>query len=81
MFYTLQVPPKPMLIVSPSTRTGTLRLPAVSRSISAMAWASALTSRNTTVNPSFVLASRARRVKGQVCLPKMVISRVIDLLL
>jgi hypothetical protein len=75
--YTLQVPPKPMLIFSPSIRTGTWRLPWVSRSISVMAWASTLTSRKMTVNPSLVLASRARRVKGQACLPKMVISLVI----
>ena len=70
-----------MLTVSPSTRTGTLRLPGVSRSISAMASASALTSRKMTVNPSFVLASRARWVKGQTCLPKMVISLVNEHLL
>ena len=66
-----------MLTFSPSTRTGTLRLPGVSRSISAMAWASSLTFRKMTVNPSLVLASRARWVKGQVRLPKMVISLVI----
>jgi hypothetical protein len=66
-----------MLICSPSTRTGTWRLPEVSRSISSRAWASALTSRYLTVKPSLVLASRARRVKGQVSLPKMVISLVI----
>jgi hypothetical protein len=65
-----------MLSLSPSIRTGTRRLPWVSRSISAMAWASAMTSRNLTVNPSLALASRARWVKGQACLPKMVISRV-----
>jgi hypothetical protein len=58
-----------------------LRLPEVSRSISAMASASALTSRKITLNPSLVLASRARWVKGQVCLPKMVISLVIEHLL
>lgn len=43
--YTLQEPPKPMLICSPSTITGTWRLPWVSRNISSMAWASSLTSR------------------------------------
>ena len=79
--HTLQVPPKPMLIFPLSTRTGTWRLPDVSRSISAMAWASALTSRKMTVNPSLALASRARWVNGQTCLPKMVISRVIAHLL
>jgi hypothetical protein len=46
-----------------------LRLPDVSRSMSAMAWSSTLTSRKMTVNPSLVLASRARVVKGQACLP------------
>jgi hypothetical protein len=70
-----------MLNFSPSTRTGTLRSPEVSRSISAMASASSLTSRKMTVNPSLALASRARWVKGQVCLPKMVISLVIEHLL
>jgi hypothetical protein len=43
--HTLQAPPKPMLIVPPSTRTGTWRLPWVSCNISSMAWGSLLTSR------------------------------------
>jgi len=43
--HTLQDPPNPMLILSPSTMTGTWRLPSVSRSISSMAWTSSLTSR------------------------------------
>jgi hypothetical protein len=42
---TLQEPPKPMLIWSASTRTGTRRSPSVSRNISCRAWASSLTSR------------------------------------
>jgi hypothetical protein len=75
--HTLQEPPKPMVIFSPATMTGTWRLPWVSRSISVMAWASSLTSRKMTVNPSLVLASRACRVKGHVFLPKMMISLVI----
>ena len=43
--HTLQEPPKPMLIFSPSTRTGTWRLPWVSCNISSRAWGSPLTSR------------------------------------
>jgi hypothetical protein len=70
-----------MLTWPPSTSTGTWRLPPVSRSISSRAWASSLTSRKTTTQPSLLLASRARRVKGQVCLPKMVISLAIGGLL
>jgi hypothetical protein len=70
-----------MLSFSPSTRTGTWRLPWVRRSISSRAWESSLTSRKMTVNPSWLLASRARWVKGQVFLPKMVISPVIAFLL
>ena len=66
-----------MLICPASSMTGTRRLPWVSSSISVKAWASSLTSRKITVKPSLLLASRACRVKGQVFLPKMVISLVI----
>ena len=75
--YIFQDPPKPMLILAPSTMTGTRRLPCVSSSISARACSSSLTSRYMTVNPSLALASRALRVKGQFFLPKIVISLVI----
>jgi hypothetical protein len=70
-----------MLSWSPSTSTGTWRPPRVSRSISSRAWASAFTSRYITTKPSLLLASRALKVKGQVCLPKMVISLAICRLL
>ena len=63
-----------MLTCPASTRTGTFRVPLVSRSISSRAWGSSRTSLKLTFNPSLLLASRALKVKGQLCLPKIVTS-------
>ncbi len=69
--YTPQVPPKPMVTLSPSAITGTSRRPLVSSSIRSSPARSFLTLTYSNSMRRLAWSSRAADVYGHVSLPKM----------
>ena len=68
---TAQVPPQPMVTCSPSTITGTLRLPSLNPSIRFIPSGSFFTSKYSTGTFFLAKSSRAATVYGQPAFPKI----------